>query len=162
MKSVFMVLSVLSFGVAQVPSAFAGSCVQQASSSELIQEISRRLGTTGPNPSSGGSVSASFICGGNAEVMATAVNLVTGVSSQISTATGDWNRCRATADTLNTRIGGNPLSGGRLYAVCGGNAQVFKIAILTDGSLKTVSSDATGDWNVCVQTAQNIDSNLQP
>lgn len=156
-RCVALVLS-LSFAA----SAHANNqCLSQVSAGELLQELNRRLdsGSVGHVPS--GNFSVTFLCAGNAEIKTTVTNLQSGALAQDSLATGNWDTCNNTAKLLNQKIGNKPLASARIFAVCAGNAQIFRTLIGADGTVKRLDAQATGNWQVCQDTAAQINQALR-
>jgi hypothetical protein len=134
-------------------------CLQRATNSELVSELSYRLGANNGGGDVAGGFSVSFTCGGNAEVIINSTNLSTGTNQRASIPTGNWDSCRSISSLLNTKIGNVPLTSGRIFAICGGNAEIKRTLVNAD-SIKQISSDATGNWDTCRKQADLINQNL--
>ncbi len=156
MKSLVILTALLASVFA---SADNRQCLQRATNSELVSELSYRLGTSNGGGEIVGSFSVSFSCGGNAEVIVNSTNLTTGANQKISVSTGNWDTCRSLSTLLNTKIGNVPLTTGRIFAICAGNAEVKRMLVNVSG-VKQLSSDSTGNWDNCRKEADLINQNL--
>ncbi len=156
MKSLVILTALLTSVFA---SADNRQCLQRASNSELVSEISYRLGTNSGGGEVVGGYSVSFTCGGNAEVVVNSTNLSTGVNQRASVSTGNWDTCRSLSTLLNTKIGNVPLTTGRIFAICAGNAEIKRMLVNASG-VKQLSSDSTGNWDTCRKEAELINQNL--
>lgn len=155
MKSLFVALTILAASMALADNR---QCLERASNFELLKEVELRMGGSNGGDSSS-AFSASFSCGGNAEVIINSVNLSTGANSSYKISTGDWTQCRSLSSLLTSKIGSVTLHTGKIIAVCGGNAEVSRVLVNASG-IKLVSKVSTGDWNVCRQEAEQNNANL--
>lgn len=158
MKRLLLILSLTL--VTQVSLAEA-VCNSLSSSDSIVlckqnKRILRKLNRLQGGDGSSGSVSATFSCGGNAELIATGVSLTTGESSTYKVTTGNWNTCQKTASQLTKKFRGQTISGGIIFAVCASNANLKKVVISTDAGIKEFESVRTGNWTTCQNDAEEI------
>ncbi|MBX3229061.1 MAG: hypothetical protein KIT84_01885 [Labilithrix sp.] len=94
----------------------------------------------------GAGVRGSFLCGGNAELIAHFL-IPDGTEKSFKIATGNWDTCRSVAAKLGeTRA---VISGTSLIAVCGGNAEVIRYSVTPNGDVRELQKIATGNWDTC-------------
>lgn len=130
------------------------SCLENATNQDLLKELRFRLN------SGGGSLSASFLCGPNATVSVSTVNLSTGETGSYSLATGNWDTCNNLVALLNSKIGAAPINKSFIFAACVTNATLVKVLVSTEVGVKEAESIRTGNWDVCNDTAARINSAL--
>lgn len=154
--SAFLALALVFF--AAVPS-FADQCLSRVSDSALLAEVGFRLAGGGSSPTRPGQVDISVTCGGSAEVIITTTNLQNGQTASQKISTGNWITCREKSEKLHQKLRG-PNGVGRIFAFCGGSAEVMKYLVLPTGEIKQTEKISTGNWITCNETADRINGEI--
>lgn len=150
MKSISLL--VLSLAVLGSVARADHSCLNQATNSELLNEIGRRLDVGGPGT---GAVSqATFTCDQYNRLNVSLTNLTAGTSTNFQEYS---NQCAADRDFFAKKL--KQIRDGKIIAWCDQYSRVVKVLLMASGQSKLISQDYS---NNCRADADGINAALTP
>jgi hypothetical protein len=143
----------LVFALAATNSAFANNeCLQNATNSELMRELDRRLSGV---PGGSQSAAASFSCDSQTNLLISVVGS-NGQEQEAQIYLGSSSRCNEIAQQLNSNR--SRISATSIIAVCDSQTNLFRYSITPVGSLTELSKRYIGSSSRCTEEQNRINT----